>query len=211
MPSLEPRQQLQYNNSMYVVLARATEVIAGKRFPEILRDKIWGPLKMDNTFLDTYEALNTRLPLARGYNWNEENKEQREYPVESVRSSSGAGGTISNVIDYTKWIHCLLHRGPEIPAQVHDDLRKMRTMDTDETLYGLGWVKTLRYGETMYIHTGGKPCFSSYVMWFPEHKYGLVAMTNTALSSHAAQIALAKLIEDRFEVPHKKRIDADKE
>lgn len=209
--SLEPRVQFQYNNSMYVVLARATDAVTGQRFPDILRDKIWGPLKMDNTFLDTYQALNSGLQLARGYNWNAEHQEQREYPVESVRSSSGAGGTLSNVVDYAKWIHCLLHRGPEIPEKVHDDLRKMRAMTTDETLYGLGWIKTLLYGETVYMHTGGKACFSTFVMWFPEHKYGAVAMTNTHVGDHAARIALYKLIEDRFDVPHKKRIDADKE
>lgn len=57
-----PGTQWYYSNSGYVVLGLVVAKVAGQPFPEFLRERIFTPLKMNNTV--AYEKAKTKSPIA---------------------------------------------------------------------------------------------------------------------------------------------------
>ncbi|KAK2925651.1 Beta-lactamase/transpeptidase-like [Fusarium oxysporum f. sp. vasinfectum] len=104
----QPRTNFSYNNEAYATLSLVIETVTGKWLRDVLRETIWEPLGMNSTYLDLQEAKDAPEHLSTGYYWDPaENchKSIEQLPTDIL---SGAGAIISNVLDYTKWIKCLL-------------------------------------------------------------------------------------------------------
>lgn len=209
-----PRVIDQYCNLMYVTLSYVVETITGKWLGDVLKEVIWKPLGMKSTYLNLQQAKDAGEPVAQGYWWDEESQKFREV-FDTVQESSGAGGIISSVLDYSKWIKCLMYETEPFSNLTHQDIRKPRSMFTtspsrgkDILLYGLGWVRTMFHGEVMYTHNGGTAAFGTDVYWFPDLKYGIVVFGNTADTSNAIEtIITRRLIEDKLDVPMNQRLN----
>lgn len=54
LPQAQPfRDVWSYNNFMYMIAGHVAEVIGGKKFEELIKEKIWDPLRMNaSIFLD---------------------------------------------------------------------------------------------------------------------------------------------------------------
>ncbi len=130
---------------------------------------------------------------------------------------SGAGSTISNVQDYSKWLHALLHHSLPIPESAYETLLtpRMITEEPDSPYtgpvnYALGWFTSTYRGYQFFEHSGGMEAFGAQVIFFPELKYGLCAFGNTGQTSNIVELkAIWKLIDDKLEVPKKERFDWD--
>ncbi|OAA37616.1 Beta-lactamase/transpeptidase-like protein [Metarhizium rileyi] len=209
-----PRVVLQYCNLMYITLSHVVETVTGKGLKDVLREAIWDPLGMRSTYLDRQDAADAGERLAQGYRWDSEAK-RYEAVFDPAQESGGAGGIISNVVDYTKWLKCLLHRTEPLSNATHVDIRTPRMIYSptpaggyDVTLYGLGWTRTLFHGQIMYSHGGGTGSFGADVVWLPELRYAITAFGNTAGTSNSVETLLVRrLIEDRLAVPADQRID----
>ncbi|KAH7237881.1 beta-lactamase/transpeptidase-like protein [Fusarium solani] len=211
----EPRLKYSYTNSMYTTLSHVIETVTGKWLGDVMKELIWAPLDMNSTFFDLQDANDAPHQLASGYYWDEKEGKYGEVPFMSVTELSGAGAVISNVLDYAKWVKCLLHEAPPFSKEVHKDIKSPRMLEStqpdvpnDIVTYALGWRRTLFKGHVMYIHSGGLHAYGAQVYWLPEIKYGVVAFANTATTSNAAEEVLAwKLIQDRLGIPDNERFD----
>lgn len=122
---------------------------------------------------------------------------------------------ISNVIDYAKWLKCLLYKTEPFSKLSHKDIRKPRMLasqeektDPEQMLYGLGWQQKVVHGVSIYIYGATEAAYATQVYWLPEQKYGLVTIANMATPGNAAEETIAwKLIEDKLGVPENKRFD----
>lgn len=214
-PSAEPRTTWQYCNLMYITLAHVVETLTGKWLGDTMRELIWEPLSMNATFGDTEDALAAPEHLASGYFWDEEKQSYIEMPFESTRESSGAGMVISNVIDYVKWVRCLLYETQPFSKQEHRDLRKPRMLQGAEarsgpgdTSYGLAWQKKVAHGAVLYKHGGTMLAYGTQVFWLPEINYAIIAMGNIAGSANfAEEVILWRLIEDKLRIPQADRFN----
>lgn len=199
---------------MYITLSHIVETITGKWLKDVLKETIWEPLGMTSTYLDLQEAKDAGEHLAQGYVWDETAKEYKAI-VDTVRESSGAGGIVSNVLDYSKWLKCLLHQTGPFSNITHQDIRKPRTIYVstpssgyDVELYGLGWGRTVLHGQVLYTHSGGTGAFGTDVYWLPDIKFAIVIFGNTAGTSNAVETLLArKLVEDKLNIPVDERLD----
>ena len=215
----EPRTTYEYCNAMYVTLGCILEKMSGKWLGAVLRDVIWKPLGMTSTFFDLDDALDSSHHFADGYLWNRDTQEYETIPRMNVTSEGGAGAVLSNVVDYAKWVQCLLGKTAPLSASVHEDIRTPRFLKSgraaggfDATSYGLGWERSTIYGHEVCKHSGGMHAYGAYVYWLPELNYGFVSFANTAVSSNAVEMILfARLIADKLRIPTHERFDIEKE
>lgn len=211
---VEPRTEWHYCNMMYLVLSHVIETVTGKGLEEVMKETIWEPLGMGKTYLERKSDDG----LAKSYVWREEKGEFERMPYFEGEVAGGAGGVVSNVVDYAKWLNCLINEEKPFSKDAHKDIRTPRIIQrakpdgfSDVDLYGLGWWRQVIHGEVAYKHAGSTSSYGAETFWFPELKYGLVAFANgEAVSNYAEIIILRRLIQDKLGVPEEKRLDIEK-
>ncbi|KAI1078880.1 beta-lactamase/transpeptidase-like protein [Whalleya microplaca] len=239
-PVAEPRVAWRYCNLMFMVVSHAVQTLTGEALGVALRREIWGPLGMRATFLGLGDALGGGGgvgELAAGYYWDYEgergvrggdkggeDRDERKgrgggftkVPPVDLDVASGAGGVISNVRDYARWIRCLVREDAPLTKEGHWELKAARVVLPPESragfdaplAYSLGWKLGTYKGHRVFMHGGGMETHGAEVYFFPDLEYGVVALANTAVTSNFLGRELAwKLIDDRLGVPEGERFD----
>lgn len=173
----EPETQYRYSNSGYSLLGRVIEVVTGKPYAQAMREVLFEPLAMEATKVSVGRE---GVPgLAAGYN------KDKPYPVLSLRDTP-AGGISSSVTDLAKVLG-MSFRNDNTYIQKETLAEIFRTQYPDLALdfghqTGLGWVKSgldLAKGETVIWHTGGAFPHQAFIAQLPEHKLGVVMLSNS--------------------------------
>ncbi|KAJ6784052.1 hypothetical protein PWT90_00339 [Aphanocladium album] len=212
-PIAEPRILFQYCNLMFVVLSHVVETVTSSWLGHVLRNVIWQPLGMTSTFLSYSDARQSGKEIATGYFWDEDAEDYVAVEEDPVQFSSGAGAIITNAIDYSKWVKCLLHETEPLSAATHQEIRTPRMLAIPNPApawgpdnYGLGWQRTTFHGAAVYKHNGGTQNFGTNVLWMPEIKFGVVAFANAVGTGNMVEeILTQKLVEDRLGIPLENR------
>lgn len=170
---------LSYNNAGYNLAGRILEVITGKVFSDLLKDMILEPLGMTNTYILPWNIMTKRF--ASGHTPKEKEIIVAE-PWNIGRASGPAGGIISSVQDMVKYIKFHLGNG--------DDLLTKKSLDQLHTphlefapshsIALTFWVDTHRDAKTM-GHGGGTVGQISLLTIVPDHDFGVMLVTNSAL------------------------------
>ncbi|KAL1913156.1 hypothetical protein Sste5344_000702 [Sporothrix stenoceras] len=208
-----PRTEWRYCNLMYLVLSHAVETLTGGRWlGDILHDWLWAPLGMTSTFLSLDDARAAANVLAQGYYYDVEQKDYIGVPHMPLEEVSGAGGIISSVNDYVRWLRCWID-GPAISG------------DSNSTADACGGIPFQRPGldailaPKMFLdHSSSSPApfdtpmaaFGAEVYFFPDDRFGVVLFGNTADTSNVAELILLwHLASERFGIPADERYDWD--
>lgn len=102
-----PRTEWRYSNLLYLVLSHAVETLTGGQWlGDVLHGWLWQPLGMSSTFLSLDDARAAPNVLAQGYYYDADQKEYADVPHMPLEEVSGAGGIISSVNDYARWLRC---------------------------------------------------------------------------------------------------------
>ncbi len=104
-----PRTAWRYCNLMFLVLSHAVETLTGGQWlGDVLRAWLWAPLGMRETFLSLDDARAAPAPafLAQGYYYSAADGSYTGVPHMPLEEVSGAGGVISSVHDYARWLRC---------------------------------------------------------------------------------------------------------
>lgn len=217
----EPRTKWQYCNMMYITITRLIETYTGDRLANILRERIWEPLAMSSTFFslsDAKAATHTRnASLARGYMWLNRTQEYRSISHMDQDAMSGAGAIISNVLDYAKWLRCLMTMAAPLSQTAHYSLRFPRiNLPPSDVLhpgfrgvdgYALGWIISNYRGEVMIWHNGVLGGFATMMAYLPQRKWGFAIMANSGEGGTTAHQTLSyKLLDDLLTTPQSERV-----
>lgn len=216
----EIRSRFQYCNMMYIAISHFIEKWTGMWLGDFLRTRIYQPLGMADTFFslsDAQEAKTSGGPsLATPYYWSNRTQMYHSIPWLDSPQESGCGATISNVLDYSKWLHCMMTMSAPLSPGGHEALRSPRIITGPITegstgfrgssAYALGWEVSNYRGEDMLWHTGGLPGFSTVMTYFPRLQWGITMMANGGQGA-AIQVLLFKLIDDMLGVPEQERFD----
>ncbi|EPE06199.1 penicillin-binding protein [Ophiostoma piceae UAMH 11346] len=239
-----PRTEWRYCNLMFLVLAHAVETLTGGRWlGDTFKQWIWAPLGMTSTFFSLDDARAaaadtlTPVSLAQGYYWDAEGGEDfvpvPHMPLEEV---SGAGGIISTVNDYAKWLRCWVDgplfssagasgnvcggipfSRPGLDAILTPKMFTSKTSASPKPFdapmaYASAWTTSSYKGRRFYGHSGGSNAFGAQVYFFPEHRFGVVVFGNTAVTSNKVELILLwHLVDERFGIPQAQRYDWDKQ
>ena len=216
----EIRTRFQYCNMMYIAISHFIETWTGMWLGDFLRTRIYEPLSMYSTFFSLSDAKKAAASggpsLATPYYWTNKSKTYHSIPWLDAPQESGCGATISNVLDYAKWLRCMMtmsaplslagHRALLSPRIISDPFVEEPTGFRGSSTYALGWEVSNYRGEVVNWHTGGLPGFSTIMMYFPRLQWGVTMMANGGQGA-AIQVLVFQLIDNMLRVPEQEKID----
>jgi CubicO group peptidase (beta-lactamase class C family) len=164
----EPGTKFSYSNSNFEVLGGILEKVSGKKYGELLRERIFDRLGMNDSGLDSDDLI---LPKrAEGYMPGP--KGLRVARSESMSVPFSAGSIYSTTGDLLKWEHGLFE-GKLLSA---DSLKAMTTPGKGD--YGLGVMIHNEDGVNVVEHGGGIEGFNSNLIYVPDKRICVVVLAN---------------------------------
>jgi CubicO group peptidase (beta-lactamase class C family) len=164
----EPGSKFQYSNSNYEVLGGVIEKVSGKKYGDLLRERIFDPLGMKDSGLDADDLI---LPKrAEGYMPTPGGPKLAR--SESMTVPWSAGSIYSTTGDLLKWERGLF--GEKILSA--DSLKAMTTPGKGD--YGLGVMIVNRDGIRIVEHGGGIEGFNTFLLYVPERRICVAVLSN---------------------------------
>lgn len=194
-----PGEQMIYSNTGFLLLGEIVEEVAGAPLDELLRERLTGPLGMDDTVLQPRDA--TILPHAAMHHTRGPDGawERAHWGFEL----GGEGGMSSTLDDMARWQAFLADPPPEVAPLLERMATPERFPDGSPTMYGLGLVVT-RYRGLLHVgHGGGVAGGRSESVRFPTAGLGIVILGNRddiapyALARRIADLAIPGALEPR--------------
>ncbi|HVU56952.1 MAG TPA: serine hydrolase [Puia sp.] len=171
----EPGTRMEYSNSGFVVLAAIVEKLTGKRYADVLAERIFIPLGMTHSYFGK-EGRDTSM-LAKGYI---NDTPELDYPIEN---ELGAGGITSTAQDLLLW-HDALSANTLLPKEKMDELFKPRVQwDEWGAWYGYGWmIDRLQFDaakkHTIQYHPGTEIGFYDMLVRQPDKDIFIILLNN---------------------------------
>lgn len=169
-----------YSNVGMDLLADALETAAHKPYPEMLRDRVTGPLGMTDTgFAPTPEQCK-RLMIGSGL--------VPAAPCVDTHATDGSGGLYSSGADMARWLRHNLDDNDPALVIGHAVYRQRQALSAaigfDEagpmSGLGLGWVVMAGNGRmpTIIEKSGGGAGFMTYIAFAPGRRVGVFVAVN---------------------------------
>jgi len=174
--NFDPGQEYVYSNTGYTLLAVIVERVSGKSFREYTEANIFKPLGMTSThFHDDHEMI----------------VKNRAYSYAPVRDAGfklaplnyanvGATSLFTTAEDLARWVFNFEDKkvgGAAVIEQMHQE----GVLNNGK---GTGYAFGLSIGPYRGLktvgHAGGDAGYRSFVFWFPEQRFGVVALSNHA-------------------------------
>ncbi len=172
MTQFAPGTKWAYSNSGYVVLGLVVAKVSGKSFGEFLRERIFAPLKMDQTI--AYQRGQNEV-ANRAFGHSRDGSAWKQTDQSSTSATLGDGGVYSSLCDLAKWDEALAKntllsevemRPALTPGTLMGGAKPVWPAGQDRTAgtpvaYGYGWFldpyrghpRMWHYGDTMGFHT----------------------------------------------------------
>lgn len=164
----EPGSKFAYSNSNFEVLGAVIEKVSGKKYGDLLRERIFEPLGMKDTGLDSDELVLAKR--AEGYVRGPQGLQVAR--SESMSVPWAAGSIYSTTGDLLKWERGLFG-GKVLNA---DSLKAMTTPGKGN--YGLGVFIEDKGGVKVVSHGGGIEGFNTHLAFAPEKRICVVVLSN---------------------------------
>lgn len=214
--NFEPNEKWDYSNTGYLILASIIEGVSGKTFGEYLREKIFEPLDMTNTFVHQRRFQPKKIDnYAEGYIYSDKLKRKilpdelgKEFYVVYLDGIVGDGMVNSNLEDLLKWDRALYN-----DQIINNKDREMifssyKIKDSSETDYGFGWMidSTETFGKVSF-HSGGWAGYISYVERHLDNDKTIIILQNNSTPNSETPIKNTRRI--LYGLPIEKQITLD--
>lgn len=173
-PIFAAGSRYRYSNSGYVVLSEIVSRASGKLFADFMRERIFQPAGMQNTFILNPGSLKRyrKNPVQGHYEeWTD-----GPYEFSGCDTLWGDGSVISNTQDLHQWFTALHSRKliNEEWTQKYFTVSKIG----DGPAYAYGLERNDMNGTPVWSHEGSWGGFISYVAYYPERAAWIVTMSN---------------------------------
>ncbi len=182
------RQQVLYNNQMFLVAGLAAEHAGGASYPDLLDQHLFGPLGMESSTAALSNAV-ADPRLSSGYRWLKTEGKHELVPTRGIKLCEPAGAILSNSTDMARYLSFLLAQGAGdhgerlVPQEVfEEELWKIQIATSPISGSGLGFGVAEWRGRTMVYHDGGVDGFTSCLALLPEEGIGFALLTNAEYS-----------------------------
>jgi CubicO group peptidase (beta-lactamase class C family) len=172
-----PGEKYAYNNSGYFLLGVVIEKITGKKYEEVIRERIFTPLGMKDT---GYDWTSTIIPK-RAAGYVGVGAELRNAPPLDMQQPYAAGALYSTVEDLLTWDQAL-YTEKLLPGAAKE---KMWTPALENYAYGWGVREAApqTFGYKRLLHGGGINGFSAHLIRVPELKVTAIVLSNNSTNS----------------------------
>ncbi|HSX11354.1 MAG TPA: serine hydrolase [Chlamydiales bacterium] len=210
-PSADLRVRYQYGNLMYFVAGLAMEEVTGKKWEDLVSERILHPLDMTRTYFSVKENQkedNCAFPYV------EKQDKLKKIPFRDLSLIGPAGCINSCVVDMNRWIQMQLAEGVYVnqalisPATLQE-LHSAQVIvpgvpEANETMlyaYGIGWSILSYRGHYLVSHDGVSDGFTSIVGLLPAENIGVIVLANKNMTALPRYIS-CELIDRLVELPH---------
>lgn len=178
-----PGTQWEYSNSNYTLLGMILERVTGRRYVDLLQERILTPLGMKDSGLDNDDLI--LLGRAEGY----QPGPKGIVPVRSLSMSVGwsTGSMYSTTGDLLRWERGLF--GGKVLSV--SSLKQMITATRGS--YGCGVFVNRKDDMEVVEHGGSIDGFNSYMIYVPSRDIAVIALSN--VSGDAPDKMAAKLLD----------------
>ena len=196
----DPGQILSYSNIGLTVLGSVVERVSGKPFEEQQRLAILDPLGMSHSAFDA--AVSPSSDMAKSYTGREV---LAALPLRDVP----AGGLNSSVNDLSRFMEMIFANGQAGGHQVlkpESVAEMLRAQNSDvkldfDTRVGLGWFlespdkARIKGGGWVATHAGAIDGYRSNMIILPEHKLGVVMLSNSSTGEEPTRIIARQVLK----------------
>jgi CubicO group peptidase (beta-lactamase class C family) len=188
----KPGDQFLYSSFGYNLIGAAIEGASKQTYLEYMKENIWKPLLMFNTYGDI--AGSTMIHKSKFYYPNEE--EAKPYDLSYAHAS---GGVISTTGDLLRFGNEMLYGGLFKYSFKKKLFKTQYTKDRKPTDYGLGWYigKDINRYKIWY-HVGQSPSSGAVLIVYPDDDIVISLLANTPIlvnSDDGLPIEIQKLAE----------------
>ena len=198
-PLFAPGTQYQYSNSHYLILGLIIEAVTGKTVGEVMREKFWTPLGLENIFFGANETITG--PIATP--WRDNNGDGT---LENIADQFGpayhsifytAADVFATASDLSNWAY-LLFTAQAVSESSRDRMTTFITLDDlIANGYGLGIRRVQLGGRNTWGHTGGMRGYGSYMFYDPATKISVAMLNNQSRSENGPQLRF-ELMDEIF-------------
>ncbi len=182
----EPRSEWEYSNSGYALLGKVIEVASGQSYQEFIRNRIFEPLGMD----DSYYGDPSRIIPGRAEGYERTDDGWRNDDYLSMTSPYSAGALLSTVDDLDRWYDALEAGDVVHPALLVRAYTPARLTDGRSTGYGFGWTIGDLAGRTTIEHGGGINGFLTHALRVPDEQLLVIVLTNRVAPPGPSTVAV---------------------
>jgi len=184
------RSKYAYQNGLWLTASAIIEKYTGKTWEETLKQRIFGPLGMNNSSADLQSFLDGK-DVSSLHVGDRDNIKALPKDWEFLDWSyiAGPAGAInSNIVDMAKWLVFQMNNGKAGDKQIvsEENLDVVHSPKTILTLgtkplknkfYCLGWIYQEYPPDSLIWHNGGT-LMKTMVGYVPEQKIGIVILSN---------------------------------
>lgn len=170
-----PGQRHNYSNTGYAMLALVVERVSGKPFYEFVRDEIFDPLGMTNTF--AWNAADTETSrMAVGYARRYRGSRHNHSPLDEVLGDKSIYSTTHDLLKYDQALYTSLLVSDSTLQQAFSPTITPRGRSYN---YGFGWRLKEIDGHRVIYHNGLWNGFTSSLTRIPDERITVILLNNT--------------------------------
>ncbi|HKS28201.1 MAG TPA: serine hydrolase [Pyrinomonadaceae bacterium] len=174
----EPGEKFEYNNAGYVLLALIVEKASGQPFARFMKESIFKPLGMNDTFIyDESKPSAARMAVSYFF----EDNQFKPYLPTSDTFLYGAKGVVSTLEDMYRWEMAIESGKLLEPSLLKQTFTPARLTNGMETTYGFGWYVYKDNGLDVYEHPGGYYAYRANIRRYPGLRTTVILLSNNAL------------------------------
>jgi len=170
-----PGQKWEYSNSNYMLLAQIVGKVSGVPFPQFVRENIFQPLGMNDSFVyakpraTTGEQATGYVSQGNGFRPADRNPENYNY---------GDGQVHSTIRDMAKWDQALYTEKLIKASTLKESFAAGQLNDGTQVNYGFGWGLGRYRGLRFVSHGEETDGFAAQITRFPEQHFTVIVLSN---------------------------------
>lgn len=216
--NFEPNEKWEYSNTGYLLLATIIERVSGKKFGEYLKNKIFDPLNMKNTFVYRRRFNPKKIKnYAQGYIYSDSLKAKilpdemgKDFYVVYLDGIVGDGMVNSNIYDLLKWDRALYKNDFINEKDKKLIFSSYQTKDSTETNYGFGWmIDNSKKYKKIASHSGGWGGYITYIERHLDNDKTIIVLQNN--STRNTEIPVKNTRRILYDMPIEKPIKLNRE
>ncbi len=183
-----PGTSYAYNNANYNILGLIIEAVSGQSYESFMKEQVFEPLGLHETFLYHAEAIKTGR-MAQGSRQAIFMTFPYDAPI--YGGMKPAGFIISSSYDMARWAGIHLGLVQDIPEIFSPVIEKAHQADLNgpssgnNYYYSAGWL--IKADSDLLVHDGQTPSFTSTIALFTEEEQGVLFLANGNVHSGLAR------------------------
>ncbi len=170
----QPNRTFSYSNTGYALLASVVEKVAKQPFAEFMREHIFEPLKMHDTYTFSHELVSQTGRVASGHIGG-----RRKRLPDYQDTVLGDKGMYSTVEDLYKWDQALYTQRLVRRETLEEAFKPTTKVNRRDESYGFGFrLKQLDSGDTAIYHGGLWHGFNTYFLRNPNDHSAVIVLSN---------------------------------